>query len=102
MFCVYNVLFTSNILVLCSNHNAGFVLSTLVTPRFQDTSKIPEEINAVTTRLPDFSQNEPLTWFRRAETRFWLRGITQPTTKADYMLETLPEEKLPAHWTMAE
>ena len=52
---------------------------------------MPEEINAVTTRLPDFSQNEPLTWFRRAETRFRLRGITQPTTKADYVLEALPE-----------
>ena len=30
MFCLYNVLFTSNILVLCSNHNAGFVLSTIL------------------------------------------------------------------------
>ena len=51
-----------------------------------------EEINAVTTKLPDFSQNEPLTWLRRAETRFRLRGTTQPTTKADYVLEAFPEE----------
>ena len=50
-----------------------------------------EQINAVATRLPEFSHNEPLTWFRRAETRFRLRGITQPTTKADYVLEVLPE-----------
>ena len=49
------------------------------------------EANAVATRLPEFSQHEPLTWFRRAETRFRLRGIKQATTKADYVLEALPE-----------
>ena len=50
-----------------------------------------EQINAVATRLPDFSPTEPLTWFRRAETRFWLRGVKQQTTRADYVLEALPE-----------
>ena len=49
------------------------------------------EANAVATRLPEFSQHEPLTWFRRAETRFRLRGIKQATTTADYVLEALPE-----------
>ena len=49
------------------------------------------EANAVATRLPEFSQHEPLTWFRRTETRFRLRGIKQATTKADYVLEALPE-----------
>ena len=49
------------------------------------------EANAVATRLPEFSQHEPLTWFRRAETRFRLRGIKEATTKADYVLEALPE-----------
>ena len=49
------------------------------------------QINAVATRLPDFSPTEPLTWFRRAETRFRLRGIKQQTTRADYVLEALPE-----------
>ena len=49
------------------------------------------EANAVATRLPEFSQHEPLTWFRRAETRFRLRGIKQATTRADYVLEALPE-----------
>ena len=49
------------------------------------------EANAVATRLPEFLQHEPLTWFRRAETRFRLRGIKQATTKADYVLEALPE-----------
>ena len=52
---------------------------------------MPEQINAVSTRLPDFAQNEPLTWFRKAETRFRIRGIVQPTTRADYVLEALPE-----------
>ena len=52
---------------------------------------MPEEINAVATRLPDFAQNEPLTWFHRAETRFRIRDIVQPTTRADYVLEALPE-----------
>ena len=42
-------------------------------------------------RLPEFSQHEPLTWFRRAETRFRLRDIKQATTKADYVLEALKE-----------
>ena len=49
------------------------------------------EANAVATRLPEFSQHEPLTWFRRAETRFRLRDIKQATTRADYVLEALPE-----------
>ena len=49
------------------------------------------EANAVATRLPEFSQHEPLTWFRRPETRFRLRGIKQATTRADYVLEALPE-----------
>ena len=47
--------------------------------------------NAVATRLPEFSHHEPLTWFRRAETRFRLRGIKQATTRTDYFLEALPE-----------
>ena len=49
------------------------------------------EANAVATRLPEFSQHEPFTWFRRAEARFRLRGIKQATTRADYVLEALPE-----------
>ena len=50
-----------------------------------------DQIHAVATRLPDFSPNEPITWFRRAETRFRLRGIKTSTTKADYVMEALPE-----------
>ena len=50
-----------------------------------------EQINAVASRLPDFAPTELLTWFRRAETRFRLRGIKQQTARADYVLEALPE-----------
>ena len=50
-----------------------------------------EQINAFATRLQDFSATEPLTWFRRGKTRFRLRGVKQQTTRADYVLEALPE-----------
>lgn len=45
----------------------------------------------VAVRLPAFSPNETLTWFRRAEIQFRLKKITSPTTKSDYVLEALPE-----------
>ena len=44
-----------------------------------------------TVRLPQFSPNQPLTWFRRAESHFNLKGITNSIIKADYALETVPE-----------
>ena len=48
-------------------------------------------INAAAVRLPPFSPNQPLTWFRRAERHFHLKKITNSTTKADYAIEVLPE-----------
>lgn len=48
-------------------------------------------INATSVRLPTFSPNQPLTWFRRAERHFNLKKITSSTTKADYVIEVLPE-----------
>ena len=48
------------------------------------------EVNATTVRLPQFSPNQPLTWFRRAERHFNLKKITSSATKADYTLEILP------------
>ena len=48
-------------------------------------------INAAAVRLPPFSPNQPLTWFRRAERHFHLKKITSSTTKADYAIEVLPE-----------
>ena len=48
-------------------------------------------INAAAVRLPPFSPNQPLTWFRMAERHFHLKKITSSTTKADYAIEVLPE-----------
>ena len=48
-------------------------------------------INAVSVKLPQFSTQEPVTWFRRAEIQFRLRKITDPRTKADYGLESVPD-----------
>ena len=52
----------------------------------EDTS-----INAAAVRLPPFSPNQQLTWFRRAERHFHPKKITSSTTKADYAIEVLPE-----------
>lgn len=49
------------------------------------------EINATTVRLPPFSPNQPLTWFRRAERHFQLKNIKNEATKADYAMEVLPD-----------
>ena len=50
-----------------------------------------DTVNATAVRLPQFSLNQPLTWFRRAERHFKLKGITNSITKADYALEAVPE-----------
>ena len=50
-----------------------------------------DTVNAAAVRLPQFSPNQPLTWFRRAERHFKLKGITNSITKADYALEAVPE-----------
>jgi len=50
------------------------------------------EVNAASIRLPPFSPNEALTWFRRAETQFRLKNIVKATTKTDHVMAVLPEE----------
>ena len=50
-----------------------------------------DTVNATAVRLPQFSPNQPLIWFRRAERHFKLKGITNSITKADYALEAVPE-----------
>ena len=52
-----------------------------------------DTVNAAAVRLPQFSPNQPLTWFRRAdiERHFKLKGMTNSVTKADYALEAIPE-----------
>ena len=50
-----------------------------------------DTVNATGVRLPQFSPNQLLTWFRRAERHFKLKGITNSITKADYALEAVLE-----------
>ena len=52
---------------------------------------ISSSINAVSVNVPAFSTQEPVSWFRRADNRFRLRRISDPRTKADYMLESVPD-----------
>ena len=58
-------------------------------------SPTTEAIHAVTVKLSPFSTQEPLSWFRRAEVQFRLRKITDPRTKADYVLEAIPDDVFP-------
>jgi hypothetical protein len=52
-------------------------------------------LNAASLKLPPFVSSEAQIWFRRAETQFRLKNITQSTTKADYVLSSLPEDIFP-------
>ena len=52
-------------------------------------------IHAVAVKLSPFSSSEAASWFRRAEVQFRLRKVTDPSTKADYVLEAIPEELFP-------
>lgn len=51
----------------------------------------PEAVHAVAVKLSPFSAQEPVSWFHRAEIQFRLRKITDPRTKADYVLESIPD-----------
>ena len=51
--------------------------------------------SAVSVKLPAFSSVTPLSWFRRAEIQFRLKKITDPRTKADHVLEAIPEDMFP-------
>lgn len=61
----------------------------LVTPH-QDQNM--SQTNAVAVKLPTFSVSESLIWFRRAEAQFRLRQITNSITKADHVVQALPDE----------
>ena len=52
-------------------------------------------IHAVTVKLPPFSTQEPISWFRRAEVQFRLRNVSNEQTKADYVLEAVPDTVFP-------
>ena len=49
----------------------------------------------VAVKLSPFCSREAASWFRRAEVQFRLRKVTDPRTKADYVLETVPEDIFP-------
>ncbi|ROT64514.1 Retrovirus-related Pol polyprotein from transposon opus [Penaeus vannamei] len=46
-------------------------------------------------KLSPFCPQEATSWFRRAEIQFRLRRVTDPRTKADYVLEAIPEQLFP-------
>ena len=50
-----------------------------------------DTVNAAAVRLPQFSPNQLLAWFGRAERHFKLKEITNSITKAAYALEAVPE-----------
>ncbi|XP_063868271.1 uncharacterized protein LOC135104670 [Scylla paramamosain] len=58
-----------------------------------NTDVVP--VHAVAVKLLPFCSKEAVSWFRRAEVQFHLRKITDPRTKADYVLEAVPEELFP-------
>lgn len=62
-----------------------------MSPPDHDETSTLQAINAISVKLPTFSTQEPISWFRRAEVQFRLRKITDPRTKADYVLEAIPE-----------
>ncbi|KAK3877229.1 hypothetical protein Pcinc_018029 [Petrolisthes cinctipes] len=47
---------------------------------------------AVSVKLSPFCPGEATSWFRGAEIQFRLRKVTDPCTKADYVLEAIPEQ----------
>ncbi|CAM1327433.1 Uncharacterised protein r2_g3646 [Pycnogonum litorale] len=49
-------------------------------------------IHTVAVKLSPFSTQAPISWFRRAEVQFRLRKISDSHTKADYVLEAMPED----------
>ncbi|XP_063854589.1 uncharacterized protein LOC135096773 isoform X3 [Scylla paramamosain] len=52
-------------------------------------------VSTVTVKLSPFCASEAASWFRRAEVQFRLRKVTSPQTKADYVLEAIPETIFP-------
>ena len=56
------------------------------------STDLATQIHAASVKLPPFSPNETLTWFRRAETQFRLKGVTKSSTKSDHVIAVLPED----------
>ncbi|XP_076043613.1 uncharacterized protein LOC143026728 [Oratosquilla oratoria] len=71
--------------------------STAATPDASPDAPLPATIivNAVSLKLPPFSTIDAPSWFRRTEIQFRLRKISASQTKADYVLEAIPEDVFP-------
>ena len=46
----------------------------------------------ISVKLNTFSTSEPRAWFRRTEGRFRIANISVSTTKADYVMQALPDD----------
>ena len=60
-----------------------------------DDTKPSLPVHAVAVKLSPFCAQDAVSWFRRAEIQFRLRKVTDPRTKADYVLEAIPEDLFP-------
>ncbi|ROT60615.1 hypothetical protein C7M84_021859 [Penaeus vannamei] len=60
----------------------------------KENAKTPS-IHTVAVKLSPFCPQEATSWFRRAEIQFRLKRVTDPRTKADYVLEAIPEQLFP-------
>jgi len=56
-------------------------------PRLQKKEELPRR---VPVKLPEFWQDDPETWFERAEAQFRRGGVHDGRTKADFLLLALP------------
>ena len=60
------------------------MLSSMTTP------KVTAEVNAVSVKLPLFTESNPELWFGKAEAQFVLRGVKDDTTK--FCASALPNQ----------
>ena len=64
------------------------MLSSMTTP------KVTAEVNAVSVKLPPFTESNPELWFGKAEAQFVLRGVKDDTTKFYHIYANLTEKAM--------